>query len=92
MTPEEFKQKHDEYFKDYADEVSLKFYNIMIKRFEKIVSEKTFLESRKYKFIATHDELRYVDRVLRLVKEKGWDICLTRDDMYDDDYFLVFVD
>jgi hypothetical protein len=92
MTPEEFKQKHDDYFKDYANDVSLKFYNNMIDRFDQIVSEKTFLDSRKYEFIATHDELKYADRVLRFVKEKGWDICLTRTNMYDPDYFLVFVD
>lgn len=93
MTPEEFKQKHDDYFKDYANEISLKFYNNMIDRFEKIVSDKTFLESKKYTFAPSNSELKYSDSILNLVREKGWDINIEKGcEMYDPEYFVVYVD
>ena len=92
MTPEEFKQKHEEYFKDYSDEVAVEFYNSMLKRFEKVVSDKTFLESRKYTFFPSPDELKYADSILKLIREKGWEINLVKKDMYDPEYFVVFVD
>lgn len=31
MTPEEFKQKHDEYFKENSDQIAIDFYNSMLK-------------------------------------------------------------
>ena len=92
MTPEEFKQKHEEYFKDYSDEVAVEFYNSMLKRFEKVVSDKTFLESRKYVFVPSPDELKYADSILKLIRGKGWEINLVKKDMYDPEYFVVFVD
>ena len=92
MTPEEFKQKHDEYFKEYSDQIAIDFYNSMLKQFEQIVSNKTFLESRKYTFVPNPDQLKYSDSILKLIREKGWEINIVKNDMYDPEYFMVFVD